>query len=490
MAYKEIDTAVNEIKKAIKKEYEAQNHEAVLKLIYLCAQVQYSTNFRYVDEELEELVEELSSFLVKGAVGYEGSDNKVLFWDGFGLNSRGLAQIYVKALAKQKNVIYVTHEKHKDKIPDILRILNENNGCCRLIKEDLYVNQIAQLEEIVKETQPKHFFFYSKPNDVVAPIIMCGYAGKIRRYQINLTDHAYWLGARPIDVCIEFRNYGANISLKERKIKKEKIRIIQYYPIIDYDKAFQGYPFEFNENNQKLIFSGGALYKTMGGQNQYYKMVDTILEKHQNVIFWYAGKGDRSKMDILIKKYPNRVYLTDERQDLYQIMQKCRLYFSTFPMGGGLMLQYACMAGKVPVTLRFGAVSDGILINQDEINVVFDKVDDLMCETDRLLTDDAYAAKREELMKKSVTSEEQFAEEIKKALIDEPGKYNISITNIDSREFCQQYWDRFDEKRIDRLFLNKKNFSTYFKYFKKRIIIGLIYAVCEKMRGLKAHAGN
>lgn len=482
MSYQEINKAVYEIKNAIKKEYKTCNYENVLKLIYLCSHILYATNYCYVDEDLERLIEELSEILVERVDKYEGNNDIALFWDGFGLNSRGLAQIYIKALVKHKIVVYVTFEGYKNRIPDIIQILNENGGCCRFIKEDKYVNQIIQLEEIVKEVRPGHFFFYSKPNDVVAPLIMHRYAGRIRRYQINLTDHAYWLAARPIDVCIEFRNYGANISLKERKIEQKKIRIIPYYPIINFNSAFQGYPFDFDENSQKLVFSGGALYKTMGGQNQYYKIVEAILKKHNDVVFWYAGNGNRSKMDVLIKKYPNRVFLTDERQDLYQVMQRCRIYLSTYPMGGGLMLQYACAAGKVPVTLRFGTVTDGILINQDKLGVLFDRVEELMEETDRLLTDERYALEKGELMKQSVPSEQQFTNELGKVLIDEKGEYSICITDVDSREFRQQFWNRFDKKRIDRLFLNKKNFAVYLKYFKKRIGLGLFYAVCEEMK--------
>ena len=151
-------------------------------------------------------------------------------------------------------------------------------------------------------------------------------------------------------------------------------------------------------------------------------------------------------------------------------------------MAGGLMLQYACIAGKVPITLRFGTVSDGVLINQDKLGVVFDEFEGLMKEIDRLLLDDEYVAEREELMKKSVTSEQQFTDEIERTLNDEKGKYSICITDVDSKEFRQQYWNRFDELKIDRLFLNKKNFSTYFKYFKKRIGLGLIYAIYEKVK--------
>ncbi len=485
MGYREIEKAVLEIKDEIAKEFKKQNYENVLSFVSLCANVLYQTNFCYFDEDLETIIKKSADILIKVPDEYTGKDDVVLFWDGFGFNTRGLAQIYIRALVEQKRVIYITYEERKNDIPDILNVINENRGCYQFIKRTTYLDQIIQLEKILKEFQPEHFFFYSVPNDVVATVIMHGYMGKMRRYQINLTDHAFWLGAKALDVCIEFRNYGANISLEHRNIEKKNIVIIPYYPIIDKTKEFAGYPFDFDEKKQKLIFSGGSLYKTLGGENQYYKILDSILCRYKEVVFWYAGTGDRRKIDDLIKKYPNRVFVTEERTDLYQIMRRCRFYLSTFPMVGGLMLQYACAAGRVPITLRFDECADGILLEQDKIGVYFNEKDGLLREVDKLLADDNYAALREDIMKSAVISPNEFTEEIRKIFTGEKGKYDIDVTHIESLNFRQQYWNRYDVKKIARLFLSKKKYVLYLIHFKKRVITGSIYAFIDRCSRLK-----
>lgn len=68
----------------------------------------------------------------------------------------------------------------------------------------------------------------------------------------------------------------------------------------------------------KRLFSGGALYKTFGGENKYYDIIDNILKKYKEVVFWYAGSGDDSKLKELMKKYPGRIFHTLERNDLFK----------------------------------------------------------------------------------------------------------------------------------------------------------------------------
>lgn len=38
----------------------------------------------------------------------------------------------------------------------------------------------------------------------------------VRKYLINLTDHAFWLGTSCTDYLVEFRNYGINVSRSKR----------------------------------------------------------------------------------------------------------------------------------------------------------------------------------------------------------------------------------------------------------------------------------
>ena len=44
------------------------------------------------------------------------------------------------------------------------------------------------------------------------------YAGHMKRYQVNLTDHAFWLGTYAFDYCLEFLDFGAIVSREYRHI--------------------------------------------------------------------------------------------------------------------------------------------------------------------------------------------------------------------------------------------------------------------------------
>lgn len=86
-----------------------------LSLILVCATILYQNNIRYVDNDLEKSLDVISDKLGSEKISKGLFDDTVLFWDGFGLNDRGLIQIYMKALCKTKKVVYVTYEGEKGK---------------------------------------------------------------------------------------------------------------------------------------------------------------------------------------------------------------------------------------------------------------------------------------------------------------------------------------------------------------------------------------
>ncbi|MCI7322099.1 MAG: hypothetical protein MR508_02150 [Lachnospiraceae bacterium] len=480
----EVIEVVNKIKYAIQKELSKENVNHVLSLISTCARLLYETNLYYMDQELEDTLKSLAHKFIP-EISDANNNDVVIFYDGFGLNERGLAQIYLKALCRVKKVYYVTYSDRKKFIPDILDILKINHGEADFIDRNHcgIPDRIMQLQEITMKIHPKHFFFYSTPDDVVATTVLYSYENRMIRYQINLTDHAFWLGAHCIDKCIEFRPYGAKISNEYRKIPQEKIVVVPFYPIIHYEKSFDGYPFTINPTT-KVVFSGGALYKTLGKGNKYYQIVDYILENNQDAVFWYAGSGDRTEMDKLIEKYPNRLYLTEERTDLFQVLQHCYFYLSTYPLCGGLMFQYAAMAEKVPITLREGNVTDDFLIDQDMLGIQFDDIEDVKLEIDHLMKDKQYVVDQGRRVKESVIKEDTFDEEIECLINGAKSHYPISYEHIDTVEFRSTYLDNLDKGKLNEIMVRRDN-AVLFMYAPLRFTRGVIKKV--KNRVLLSH---
>jgi hypothetical protein len=434
--------SIEGLKAQLKLKIQNKEWEKALRIIITASALLYKTNIYYKDEDLERAISIISAEmnLVKNTDSWEANPENVIFYDGFGFDQRGLIQIYLRALCPIKKVIYITLPQYKDRIPNVLNLLEQYGGEVYFLELPTYEVGVVRLNEIVQKVKPMHFFFYSYPTDVVGTTVMAAYKELMKRYLINLTDHAFWLGENMIDVCIEFRNIGAQISDIYRGIPKDKMIMIPYYPIVDEKEEFLGFPFEVKQN-QKVIFSGGSLYKTLGDDNKYYKMVSGILEKYPDVIFWYAGIGDRRQMDKIIERYPGRAFITEERSDLFQVLKHCYFYLSTYPMPGGLMFQYAVRAGKVPVTLKYDDLIDGALLNQSELNIEFDTLEEVYNEIDRLFRDEDYNASKGESLKDAVISEGTFNEEIAKLLNGEAGSFPIHYGYIDVSHFQKFYME-------------------------------------------------
>ena len=397
---------------------------------------------------------------------YAADDNIVLFYDCFGLDTRGLAAIYAKALvALNYKVVWVTTDKAKDKIPTIERFLDKGDVVKVFIDmSSSYQNHIEQLTAAFEKYLPKRAFFYTKPNDVSAEIVFYHYRNKVTRYQINLTDHAFWLGNNAFDYCLEFREYGAGISRVERKIDENKIVLLPYYPLIDTSIEFQGLPFD--KTGKKVLFSGGALYKTIGGDNKFYSIVAKVLENNDDTVFLYAGSGDDSELKKLSAKFEDRVYHIQERKDLFALMSHVDAYLNTYPMIGGLMSQYAAMAGLPPIYLidEGKAEASGIILGQENANIEFHKVEEVVNELNHLLQDPDYRKQRAEDIKQRVISESNFTTMLSDIMHDNR-KICIGIAKCpNTMWFRKEYISRFKFKMVVSAIASRKNKSLMFNF--------------------------
>lgn len=478
-----VNKAIIKIKRNIEKMIQEEYYGNALSLVELASEISYFYNQFYYDDDLENYLRVISKKFLHIDVHKSYDRKTVLFYDGFGENTRGLALIYVKALCKNFKVIYVTEKHNIRKIPSIVSVIEEYNCCIRTVNASDYLGRAEAINKIIKETTPGVIFMYTTPSDVVMPMVMHAYKGVLTRFQINLTDHAFWLGADSCDYCIEFRDYGAYISNKYRRISKDKILMLPFYPIIDYGQVFLGYPFDADESRQKIVFSGGSLYKTKGGNGLYYKIVRHILDNHKDVVFWYAGFGDRTDINQILKEYPGRAFLTNERPDLYQVLRHSCLYLSTYPVCGGLMFQYAALAKKPPITLKFGDVTDGFLIEQDLLGIQFDNFDDVINEIDRLLSDEEYLNKKAERVYKSVINPDVFESQLVRIIEFNKTDFRPVYKKVSIKCFLKEYEINFNEKELNDIIYRSKKLIVL-KLFTKRFLLGKLRRMLNKIMRL------
>lgn len=452
-----IELYINKNKIKIKKSIECGNYNRALQLLSACSNILYVWNQTYCDKDLEDYMKMLKVRMqgeFKEQCNVEQKENRILFYDEFGMDYRGLARIYLRALIQNGyHVIYVTRSNCRNTMAGLLEELNEGSYECIFIDDKCNVQTVKALYNIILSSGVKDAFLYTIPQDTCGILAFMLVENHVTRYQIDLTDHAYWLGVNAFDKCIEFRSAGASIAVNKRKILKDKVVMIPFYPIVDDSQKFMGFPFE--KKKQKVLFSGGALYKTFGEGDGYYKLVDKILMKNENVIFWYVGFGDASKLERLQKKYPQRCYYTSERKDLCALLKNCDAFLNTYPQGGGLMMQYAAMAGLKPMTLYDNLYdTSGILLNDSKLNIYFNKVDDLVSEISKILSGEI--EQNDEWLKSSVVTEKEFQDAVKQLIEAKKTNYVIDFTEINTDVFIQTYAENYTNEQAWEYIAQKK----------------------------------
>jgi len=444
--HQQVTATIDKLKKIAKDALVKGKYNRAMAAINAGCGILYNWNQYYVDEDFELFAKQVGEQLVKPKIGkWEKQRRKVvLYYDSFGLDTRGLALTYLKALVHiGYKLIYVTDERGRNTQPDIHKATDGYDITWVYVEGRDYVKQLEQIQIVFEQYHPTDAFFYTTPNDVSATAVFDAYEGLVIRYQVNLTDHGFWLGKYAFDYSLDGRQMGANIDVNYRGLNPEQIMpMCSYYQNVDYSIPFEGFPFD--ASNKIVVFSGGALYKTLGDSNNlYYKILDHILVNNPNAVFLYAGAGDDTELRKIMSKYPNRVYHIPERKDFYQIIERSALYLNTYPMFGGSMMRYAAMAGVVPLTLKHDHDADGLLMNQENINVEFDTMEEVCAEADRLLSDAQYRQKQSVVMKNATTSEKDFERNMKLMLDEHRTEYAVSHDYMDTSEFRKNYVDRF-----------------------------------------------
>ena len=341
------------------------------------------------------------------------------------------------------DVLLITVEQAFGNIPMIEKTLKRCSGRIHYLSNESnpsYIDYYQDICQAITDFCPDVGFLCTTPWDISAILAFMQMSGKMKRYQINLTDHAFWLGRQAFDFCLEFRDFGANVSRIHRNIPMRKILKQPYYPFVDEDISFAGFPFE-KEEGDFVIFSGGTCYKTIDRENSYYRIVDFCLHEFPHTKFWYAGtvniESHANPLIELAKKYRGRVFCSDERSDLLQILQHVDMYLNTCPQIGGLMTQYSVLAGRPPITFRCLPKSAGaesvLLPHTEPLGIEFTDMNKLFSEIKRFIGDPVYRSGKEACMNamKLVVTEDEFAENLKRIIWEDQSNYDISWFAVD-----------------------------------------------------------
>lgn len=412
----DIIKSYNYCKEQASKAIKNRQYNKSLKYIKIASHIAYNFNWIYCDDYLENLLKDISSLKLKPTVNYKSNKtNSIVFYDSFTLDNKGLTQQYIRALISNGiEFLYITESSRLNK--KSLNIFKELETYDKV--------QIYEVPRNIKKTE-KIKLIHSKiisygssmllmhlsPNAVNALTAFYALPKNITKFQINITDHAFWLGNKCLDYSIEFRAYGCTLSKEKRGLKEKQILLQPYYPIIS-KSDFLGFPKECT-NKKIIIFSGGSYYKIYGDNGEYFNLVKQILLENQEVIFLFAGAGDKSPIENFIKSnaFENRFFLLGLRPDINEVFKQCDIYMGTYPLGGGLMSQYAAINSKPIlnyITDTNGFAVEEVVCQNNDCSISFNEKEKFFLEAKRLVNDVNYRNQKGKEIKKCVISEEKF----------------------------------------------------------------------------------
>ena len=483
------------LKKLSKKYYLKNEMNNAMDSVTILAKLMYCFNIFYTDNDVENLLKEISTKIFKNDVEnskIEKNKNKVIFYDSFGQDNRVLTEQYLEALIQlEYDILYITLQKDEKIMKNILKKLKNYE------RAEVYKIKAKNKVEICKEIRKKAFdyqatkiFIQITPWDTIGMVTWCYFENKAERYNINLTDHAFWLGKCCSDYFIEFRSYGKNISIDYRGIKEEKSAILPYYPIQSSEELFQGFSFE--TEGKKMIFSGGTLYKIYGSL-VFFEIVKHILNNHEDVIFLFLGNGNEKPIQkfIIENNYQNKFYHLNERRDINEVFKRCYFYLGTYPISGGLMSQFAIANGKLPIAYTTKKLPvnqiEELFIDSENIKLTYFDLQEMKNEIDKLLKYPDYLKKKTENIEKLVISKKEFSEELKKLIETKKTRFKFEKYGVDIKEFSALYFEQENKfiNQYKRIFLTKnlKIGLKFYKNFIPSLIEYVFIKIKKKIRG-------
>lgn len=412
---KDIIDVFNRIKKLIGVEIKRENYSRALYLIDRAAVWGYFYNFQYADDDLEKNIQVLSNHYkeVQSLDNQVPLTEKVMLVTSRMSDNHELIRQYARALVRSgkpaKIISYGTTDSNK-KSPNLFREIDGKIEIEWIEDTDNYEDAVLSMSKIIYDYNPSVILTHIIPWDVRSVVAVMA-AKNCFCYNICFNDHSFWIGKSMLDYLIEFRPYGATISVEKRGIDPNKLIHIPYYPIVSEDVKFQGFPFD--RKDRIVFFSGGDGYKMMDKSNTYFNNIDRILEENPKAVFFLAsGRTDFMRLKTKNLKNYRRIYISGNRKDIYAVFQNCDIYYGTYPIVGALMSEYAAMCGK-PVVARANKKPGleeigGILNHKYPDNVAFQTNEEMCNYAHRLCEDEVFRKAEGQRLKNNMTTRDDF----------------------------------------------------------------------------------
>lgn len=417
-------------KRKASKALASRQYNACLRFLEAACHTAYTFYIGFTDKEIEAILQQLGGF-VKKHKNFE-TKPRCVFYDTFSQDAQGLTMQYVDAIiAAGWEMLYLTEFGLEDPRSIRLKQTLKDYSKAKLLTVPRNMKGMRKVQfvyDTIMDYAPDKLFMHIHPSAEEAVTAFYALPKEITKYQINLTDHAYWVGAGCMDYSFEFREYGAWLSVEHRGLKKEQTLMLPYYPMMK-ETAFQGFP---QETEGKIkIFSGASFYKIIDENDTFFKLNKAILDANPNAVTLFAGGGDMAMLNGLIEKYglQGRFIPIGQRNDIFECYKHSDIYLSSFPQFGALMAQMAAHAGLPILAYAYNesGIVEEVVCQKHKEKITFTDIDALVAEATRLVNDLDYRRLRGQAMKDCVISVEEFNRSFKESVISGKTQYPLTI---------------------------------------------------------------
>jgi hypothetical protein len=434
------------LKKVAQKCVKDGDFAMAMKYVDYCVKVASQLNWIYADEDLENLLAEVAESVIETSIkdNYQPDETHWVFFDDY-CTSYVLALQWMNALSKTgKKILYITSQYTFEKRMDI-SVLGEiekmPNVVVEVIPQGQDFDRANRLYQSIINFKASKIILHKAMNSLVQ-LPLCVLPEGVEVYNINLGDQFFWLGTKCVDYNIEFRPFGASVSVQRRGFRKDQLLMVPFYPANE-NRPFQGFP--AGCEGKLVIFSGGDYYKTFDESGTYWRLVKKILDKHPEVVFLFAAKRGSSRINLMKfisdNHFENRLFYINYRQDIYQVFAHCDIYMGTSPISGSLMSQLAAINAK-PILQYYpdGTPDDeteqAICINE-KYSISYTSEDEFLEEASKLIVDAEYREKQGRRLQAAMMQPLQFDE-----LVAETLHTNTSQMEIEIRQFDYSLLDK------------------------------------------------
>ena len=441
-----------------------KDYERTLSYIYHCSIIAGQFNWIYSDAKIEDMLHIIAEDTInKSEKGFNPDSNRWVLYDDW-CTSYVLAIQWLEAMSKSgKEILYIASRDFSkpNRNASILdRAEAFSNVSIHIVPQGSEIERAQNIYNTIVEFKASKLVLHkgavSSPVNLALYVLPSG----IRKYLINLSDQTFWLGSKAIDYCLEFRQFGASVSLQKRGLRKDQLLLVPFYPADDRN-AFSGFPGECTKD-KIIIFSGGDYYKTLNEKRTYWKLVKAILDRYPQVVFLFATKnipeGDAEIYQFIKdNSFEGRFFYIQFRPDIYQVFAHCDIYMGTSPTSGSLMSGLACVNAKPILQYYEPETTDDeteqSVCYNEHYSISFSDENAFLQEADKLINDVQYRKKQGERLQRAIISVEQFDNMVKNTLESNRTQLPIIEYQVDYEELFNRWY-----------YLEKAGYTQYLPY--------------------------